>query len=74
MLAGRSVLSIKGAIQGCSFRVATSHLESPLGHNQTFSKERVLQCSEASLLCLLCTAAPEPAQPCSPEVFQKFLA
>lgn len=61
MFAGRSVLSIRGAVQGCRFRVATSHLESPCGHNQMFSKERVLQCSEASLLCLHCTAAPESA-------------
>lgn len=50
MLAGRSVLSIRGVLHGCSFRVATSHLESPCGHNQMFTKERVLQCSEASVL------------------------
>lgn len=61
MLAGRSVLSIRGAVQGCSFTVATSHLESPCGPKQMFSKERVLQCSEASLLYLYCTAVPEPA-------------
>ncbi|KAL3149297.1 hypothetical protein ABBQ32_002110 [Trebouxia sp. C0010 RCD-2024] len=53
---GRSVLSIQGTVHGCSFRVATSHLESPCGHNQMFSKERVLQCNEASRLCLYCHA------------------
>ena len=59
MLAGRSVLSIRGVLQGCSFRVATSHLESPCGYNQMFSKERVLQCSEASVLpALHYTAVP----------------
>ena len=73
MLAGRSVLSIKGAVQGCNLRVATSHLESPCGYNKMFSKERVLQCSEASLLCLACTAVPEPAQPRSPKSFHQVI-
>lgn len=43
---GRGVLSIAGAVQGIKFRIATSHLESPCGHNQLFSKERVAQCKE----------------------------
>lgn len=43
---GRSILSIGGAVQGHKFRLATSHLESPCGHNQMFSKERVAQCKE----------------------------
>ncbi len=43
---GRGVLSVAGAVQGIKLRIATSHLESPCGHNQMFSKERVAQCEE----------------------------
>ena len=50
VVAGRSILSIGGAVQGHKFRLATSHLESPCGHNQMFSKERVAQCKEACSL------------------------
>ena len=50
VLAGRSILSIGGAVQGHKFRLATSHLESPCSHNQMFSKERVAQCKEVCCL------------------------
>ncbi|KAL0023025.1 hypothetical protein WJX79_000732 [Trebouxia sp. C0005] len=43
---GRGVLSVAGAVQGIKVRIATSHLESPCGHNKMFSKERVAQCKE----------------------------
>lgn len=43
---GRGVLSVAGTVQGIKLRIATSHLESPCGHNQMFSKERVAQCKE----------------------------
>ena len=56
--AGRSVLCIAGTVQGHKVAVATSHLESPCGSNQMYSKERKAQlrhvspCSCVKLECL----------------------
>lgn len=43
---GRNVLSITGTVGGHKVTVATSHLESPLGYDMMFSKQRVAQCKE----------------------------
>lgn len=57
LLAGRSVLAIAGTVQGHRVLVATSHLESPCGSNQMYSKERKAQFRDvsscSSLMCQL---------------------
>ena len=46
--AGRTVLCIAGTVQGHKIAVATSHLESPCGSNQMYSKERKAQLRHVS--------------------------
>ncbi|KAK9835980.1 hypothetical protein WJX81_003455 [Elliptochloris bilobata] len=44
---GRGLQEVGGEVCGRGVRVATTHLESPCGWNQLYSKPRVAQCKEA---------------------------